>query len=203
MAGRVREAGTWLLLRAGLLLATPMVLLDLGASNPLVWGLLLVFLHVVFAVRNAGRARGLVRNHLMGPVDWPVVQWSVALCAVGLLLYGWHTTTHVMALARVTTADMTPTLEPGDWVLLDLRERKVMTGDIVQHRCASGEPGCIHRIHALGPTRVEPVDNQQPQPVAVPDHWVFIRGDNAAQSVDSRQLGPMPPTNITARVLPL
>ncbi len=203
MAGRVREAGIWLLLRGALLLATPLVVLDLGARAPLVWAALLLFLHVVFAARNAARGQGLVLNHTTGPVDWPPVQWAVALCVGGLLFYGWNTVTRVARVTRVASSDMAPTLENGSWVLLDLRDRPIAVGDVVLHRCANGTEGCVHRIHALGPTRVEPVDAQQPKAVVVPDHWVFILGDNAAHSEDSRQLGPMPPTNITARVLPL
>lgn len=204
MARRVREAGIWLLLRGALLLATPLVVLDLGARAPLVWAALLLFLHVVFAARNAARGHGLVLNHTTGPVDWLLVQWAVALCVGG-------------SLRMVAHHDPRGAGDPRDVQRHGAHAGKRQLG-------APGPQGPAHcrgrrgaaplrqrdrRLRAPHPrpgplwTRVEPVDAQQPKAVVVPDHWVFILGDNAAHSEGSRQLGPMPPTGITARVLPL
>ncbi|MST31670.1 nickel-type superoxide dismutase maturation protease [Acidimicrobiaceae bacterium USS-CC1] len=77
---------------------------------------------------------------------------------------------------------MTPTLEPGDRLLV-VRARRPAPGDLV----ALPDPRDTGRLLVK---RVAVVDGQR----------VTVLGDNAAASTDSRHFGPVPAGSVLGRV---
>jgi signal peptidase I len=125
---------------------------------------------------------------------------------------------------RVPSASMAPTLRPGDRVLVnklayrtgrpargDLALVEVpRTGELLLKRVV-GLPGDAVEIRdgtlfVNGRARREPfvdrrrVDGVYFGPVRVPRDDVFVLGDNRGDSVDSRQLGPLPQRGLVGRV---
>ncbi len=96
---------------------------------------------------------------------------------------------------------MMPTLnEIGDVVLTDrlsLRWNPIHRGDIVVGRSPSNGTQVLKRVTAL-PGDVVLMRGREP--LVVPEGHVWIEGDNAQSSHDSRYYGPMPIENISGRV---
>ena len=88
---------------------------------------------------------------------------------------------------------MAPTLEPGDWVLA-VPNRHVVRGNVVvvEH---PNRPGfeMVKRVIA-GPGDLAPNGE-----VLGPGGW-WVEGENAVESTDSRQFGPVRREHIKARV---
>src|SRR5919108_281354 len=127
--------------------------------------------------------------------------------------------------SRVVSYSMSPTIHRGDWIVtrdLGASDRgSIGRRDIVLFRFPLGTSGrAVKRVVAIegdrvamGPRRV--VVNGHVIPIAgapgrgaarrrvetVPPRRVFLLGDNAAISIDSRSLGPVPDREIVARVL--
>ena len=121
---------------------------------------------------------------------------------------------------HVTSGSMAPAVDRGDWIIVrSLGNRAVHRGDIVQFRFPLGTSGrAIKRVVALGGERVSFTDhtltvNGRTQTIAgspvpgrrgtltVPRDAVFLLGDNATVSIDSRSFGPVPTGEIVATVL--
>lgn len=148
-----------------------------------------------------------------------IVPVLVALAAVVVLL--------VTALEplRVASRSMSPTLAPGDQVLVDKLTghwRTPAVGDVVVYRDPVGERLVVKRVVALGGQSVALEDGElvvdstvqhEPQvdvsridstyfgPVTVPQGAVFVLGDNRAESVDSRTYGAIPVDDLVGRVV--
>jgi signal peptidase I len=124
----------------------------------------------------------------------------------------------------VPTGSMTPTLRPGDHVIVNklaYRFGDPRRGDLVVfHARASGDL-MLKRVVAVGGDRVgledgvlhvnghavrEPfvdhrlVDSVYFGPVRVPSGAVFVMGDQRSDSLDSRAFGPVPRRRLVGRV---
>ena len=125
---------------------------------------------------------------------------------------------------RIPSASMAPTLHAGDHVVVDKLAFRI--GDPHRGQIAVlREPGSgdlvLKRIVAVGGDvvgiedgelvvnrrrPVEPyadpasIDSEYFGPVTVPAGAVFVLGDNRANSVDSRDFGVVPVTNLVGRV---
>jgi len=122
---------------------------------------------------------------------------------------------------RVTSGSMSPTIGTGDWIVVRDGHRQPARGDIVMFRFPLGTSGrAIKRVVALGGDRVEigarsvTVDGRviriagapsasaaRPRVETVPAGHVFVLGDNAARSIDSRSFGALPVREIVGRRL--
>ncbi len=113
-----------------------------------------------------------------------------------------------LAPVHITTGSMAPTVEPGQWVVAG-KLGAVRRGDIVEFRYPVGSTGrAIKRVAAVAGDTVSysagsisvngrtkrlagaPVEIH-PRTVTVPPGTVFLLGDNAAASLDSRSFGPV------------
>jgi signal peptidase I len=130
------------------------------------------------------------------------------------------TRTEVM---RIVTSSMTPTLQPGDRVLVSGADRgggRWQRGDVVELDLGAtpvikrivGLPGDLialrdGRLVRNGIRVDEPwsppqlIDGVYFGPVEVPPHQVFVLGDNRRASRDSRDFGPVPGRDVVARVI--
>lgn len=128
-------------------------------------------------------------------------------------------------VTRVASSSMSPAIDRGDWTLIrDLEgndRHSVRRRDIVLFRFPLGTSGrAVKRVVAIEGDRVAVAErsvtvNDQVIPTAgapsegaarrrvetVPEDHVFLLGDNAAVSIDSRSIGPVPETEIVGRVL--
>jgi signal peptidase I len=124
----------------------------------------------------------------------------------------------------VPSASMSPTLRPGDHVLVDklaYRFGVPRRGDLVVFHAPRGAELLLKRVVAVGGDLVgiedgvlqvgghavsEPfvnrrlVDSVYFGPVRVPAGAVFVMGDRREDSVDSRSFGPVPRRLIVGRV---
>jgi len=88
---------------------------------------------------------------------------------------------------------MSPTLEPGTWVICNrlaygLSQKKPQPGELVVVELPALERTCVKRVQI-------PPDGQR---VASDEIW--IEGDNSKASLDSRQFGPIPLQWVLGRV---
>jgi signal peptidase I len=124
-------------------------------------------------------------------------------------------------LVRIPSDSMTPTLEPGDHVVLDHRGRAVSRGDLVVVPDPQDGTLIVKRVVAVGGDMVgisdgvleldgravdEPYADRSRQdgvyygPYPVPDGQLFLLGDHRVVSVDSRVFGPVPATDVIGTV---
>ena len=128
-------------------------------------------------------------------------------------------------IARVSSNSMAPAVRAGDWVLeKDLvieAISSVRRGDVVVFSFPIGsEHRAIKRVVGLPADQVAIREysitvNGRPIPISgapdggaglprmetVPASAIFLLGDNAANSIDSRQFGPVPHKEVFGRVL--
>lgn len=126
---------------------------------------------------------------------------------------------------RVVSDSMSPAIDGGDWVVtrdLGRHDRHtIRRQEIVLYRFPLGTVGrAVKRVVAIGGDSVAigdrsvtvdghriPIAGAPSESAArrrvetVPKGHVFLLGDNAAVSIDSRSLGPVPETEIVGRVL--
>lgn len=130
-----------------------------------------------------------------------------------------------MHVSRVAGSSMSPAIDRGDRIVTrDLDSagrRKVRRGQMVMFRFPLGTSRrAVKRVIAVGGDTVEigertvtvgdhviPIEGA-PSPSAarsrievVPPDYVFLLGDNAQVSIDSRSVGPIPSQELAARVL--
>jgi signal peptidase I len=128
---------------------------------------------------------------------------------------------------RIPTDSMTPTIEPGDHLLLDkLHRADVGVGDVVVVHDPLGDGLLVKRVVAVGGDSIgfedgilvrngrpviEPytsdfLDGVYYGPDVVPPGALYLLGDNRFDSEDSRDFGPVPASSVvgtvTARLLP-
>ena len=162
--------------------------------------------------------------------EW-LVQFTVVLLVSFAVLFGFIRP-FVMEAFYVPTESMVPTLEVGDRLLASkfiYLFSEPERGDIVIFEDPEGEEvDFIKRVVGLPGDRImvvrgslyvngelqqEPYLNyEQPDqsiygPISVPDGYIFVMGDNRANSADSRIFGPVPEKYIVGeaclRVWPL
>ncbi len=121
---------------------------------------------------------------------------------------------------HVTSDSMAPAVERGDWIVVrSLGDGGVQRGDIVEFRFPLGTSGrAIKRVVALGGDTVTFTDHAlivnghkraitgspvpgRTQTLAVPPGAVFLVGDNAGVSIDSRSFGAVPGGELVAKVV--
>ncbi len=133
----------------------------------------------------------------------------------------------VFAVEPVTVGSdsMRPTLQSGDRVLIDkvsFRFRSPRRGDVVAFAAPDTGTLTVKRVVGVagdqvairdgvlwvaGRARAEPyvdlktIDSVYFGPTVVPPGTVFVMGDNRAESIDSRDFGPVPLSEVVGRVL--
>jgi signal peptidase I len=123
---------------------------------------------------------------------------------------------------RVSSGSMSPSYRTGDEVLVAKWSRDPERTDVVVLRQPDTDQLAIKRVAATGGEMVgirdgrlfvngtlvpEPyldharVDGTYFGPVRVPDHSVFVLGDDRSDSLDSRSYGPVPTAALVGRVV--
>ena len=130
------------------------------------------------------------------PRRW--ARWPGAVVVVlGIQFVGW--TECVLRPIVVAGPSMEPALRHGDHVLVDLWT----------YRQRAPRPAEVLVLQAPGPARTLFVKRAgrtgEPLPAPTPDvppgGTLWVQGDNAGDSLDSRQLGELPADRITGRVV--
>jgi signal peptidase I len=152
-----------------------------------------------------------------------------ALVVAGAVLIGvgiaFAANTSGLHLTRVVSSSMSPAIRVGDWAVVhDLGQQgrhEIRRRDIVLFRFPLGTAGrAVKRVVAIGGDTVAidrrsvtvdghriPITGAPSAEAArrrvehVPTSHVFLLGDNAAVSIDSRSLGPVPENEVVGRVL--
>jgi signal peptidase I len=111
----------------------------------------------------------------------------------------------------VTSGSMSPTVRPGDRVLVDKLTPRFVDpgrGDLVTFHSPVNGDLLVKRVVAVAGDRVkEPyvdysrIDGTYFGPVTVPPDHLFVLGDNRFGSIDSRVYGPIATDAVTGRVL--
>jgi signal peptidase I len=113
------------------------------------------------------------------------------------------TVSFVAAPWVVEGASMEPTLLPGERVLIDLwsfRRGNPAPGQVVLVAGPDGRP-IVKRV-TTGPLPRDEVPFLSPFRAAEgTEDWYEVRGDNQANSTDSRSFGPVPRSHFRGRVL--
>lgn len=116
---------------------------------------------------------------------YPVLRLAVLLA---ILLAGLYLSTTFLALPWIVSgSSMEPTLAPGELVMVDLwsyRHRRPREGEIVL--VAGPSPGGSHLVKRVASTR---------------EAGLWLLGDNAGHSIDSRHFGPVPVDRIQGRIV--
>ena len=123
---------------------------------------------------------------------------------------------------RIPTDSMTPTISPGDHLLLDKREAaQVGVGDVVVVHDPLGDGLIVKRVVAVGgdtigfedgilvrngrpvtePYTTDFLDGVYYGPDVVPPDALYLLGDNRYDSEDSRNFGPVPADSVVGRVV--
>jgi signal peptidase I len=148
----------------------------------------------------------------------PVVVVAIVLALLGLRAW-------VAEPFRIPSQSMEPTLRPGDQILVDKRAYRSAgprRNDLVAFKRPHSGEILLKRVVAVAGDRVgiedgllvvngrtihEPeidtkaVDSVYFGPVRVPPRSFFVLGDNRANSVDSREFGPVPESRLIGRAI--
>ncbi|SDQ71812.1 signal peptidase I [Quadrisphaera sp. DSM 44207] len=145
----------------------------------------------------------------------------VGLAAVLAVLVVLGLRAQVAEPVRVVGDSMSPTLDPGDVVLVDKRGECCERGDLVAFtsprdgaltvKRVAGTSGDVVAIEGgvlvVDGERVrepyvdpESVDALYYGPVTVPPGSLLVLGDARGESIDSRDHGPVPASSVTGRV---
>jgi signal peptidase I len=121
---------------------------------------------------------------------------------------------------RVPTDSMTPTVQAGDHLLLDKRDRSAAVGEVVVLDDPQGGGPIVKRVVAVGGDEigiedgilvrngrpvVEPysdtfLDGVYYGPYVIPQGQLWVLGDNRYDSIDSRDFGPIDASTVLGRV---
>jgi signal peptidase I len=122
---------------------------------------------------------------------------------------------------KIVSSSMAPTVKRGEWIVVHDHDTHVDRGDIVLFRFPLGTSGrAIKRVVALGGDRVTITTHhvtvnghaiaiaggpsataRRPRTEVVAPGHVFLLGDNAAVSIDSRSFGAVPESELVGREL--
>ena len=146
---------------------------------------------------------------------------GVALAAVALVGAGGGASARLAGLApvKITSGSMAPTVDRGDWVIAHSSHHPPRRGEIVMFRFPLGTSGrAIKRVVAIAGDHVTYTAhtltiNGTTRPIAgapnpglngsltVPDGHVFVLGDHADVSIDSRSFGVLPVTETVGKIV--
>ena len=130
--------------------------------------------------------------------------WLAVLLLVGVAVAGaLIARSEGVRPVRIVSGSMVPAVEPGDWVVVrDVGPVEVRRGEIVLFRYPFGSDlRAIKRVVAVGGDVVPAIVYAGRAPVGtVPPGHVFVLGDNAAASIDSRDFGAVSEAEVVARV---
>lgn len=153
--------------------------------------------------------------------------WVLATVALIVVSAGFAVVARGMGIepVKIVSNSMAPTITNGDWiVVIDIDPKpgssEVRRGDIVTFRFPPQHPTgvAIKRAVAIGgdivtitsdhvavngiaiPNSAAPdvAEWARNRTIAIPDGYVFLLGDNARESIDSRAFGPLPEDSIRA-----
>jgi signal peptidase I len=191
-----------------------------------------LWLYIVLDVVRRAQRTPTLPNHSQGGWATYVAAFTVAcLLIASPFFYGWraHAAGRLLCLPA-NSPSMEPTIESGEFYLADAsyyRDRGPMRGEVVVYRhpkqpemrsikrvvAVEGDRIAIKGGHAIvnGMALEEPYLEVAPEAGSVPDMaeaqvpagYVFVLGDNRANSVDSRDSlahGPVPLQNLIGRV---
>jgi len=123
---------------------------------------------------------------------------------------------------RIPSDSMTPTISPGDHLLLEkLHPAEVVRSSVVVLHDPLGDGLIVKRVVAVGgdsigfadgilmrndrpvvePYTIDFLDGVYYGPYVVPPGMIYLLGDNRADSVDSRTFGPVPVSSVVGRVV--
>jgi signal peptidase I len=123
---------------------------------------------------------------------------------------------------RIPSDSMTPTISPGDHLLIDKRDAgHAALGDVVVVHDPLGDGLIVKRVVAVGgdaigfedgilvrngrsvtePYTTDFLDGVYYGPDVVPPGQLYLLGDNRYDSIDSRHFGPVPEGSVTGRVV--
>jgi len=132
----------------------------------------------------------------LAPRGW--VRWPGAIIAIlAIQFLGW--TEYVVRPVAIAGPSMEPVLLQGDRVLVDLwtfRQRAPRPAEIVV--LEGPGPGRTLLVKRAGRARES---SPAPTPDLPPGGSLWVQGDNAADSLDSRQFGELRAARITGRVV--
>lgn len=95
----------------------------------------------------------------------------------------------------------------GDVLLTEYvspRLKRIKSGDVVVAvKPTDARVMVVKRVRGMGGEKiwVHPKNEHHPVEIIVPDGYVWLEGDNAAQSTDSREYGPVPMELVRGRVV--
>ncbi len=157
----------------------------------------------------------------------PVVGWAITIAAALLISTG--TRAYAVQSFFIPTPSMTPTLMPGDRILVDKLSSTIHRGDIIVFKNppadSGGPPTLVKRVIGLPGERISSIGNQVlingksiaepwlpklvgecteasehiPPTKIAPNHY-FVMGDCRGDSDDSRYWGTVPAGNIIGKV---
>jgi signal peptidase I len=190
---------------------TPLLTLELTAVLPsrlLLQGsiasmLLTIGVYILAAYRAYRAAKNHGEGYLLKPFNrsyFYVSLWVVcALCMTGSIFT--YTQNHVIQFCRIASGSMQPSLEPGDFVIIDktyYRHASPRPGDIILFVYPDDRSKLyIKRIEALPGDTIR--SSAESAAIIVPHGHVFVLGDNREHAEDSRVFGAIPLTDVLGK----
>lgn len=162
------------------------------------------------------------RDHRLSGTGRRVTPAGVLAAAAGLLVALLLGGLLPVEVVRVESDSMAPTVQAGDRLLVRHGPGDVRRGDVLVLRDPHGAGALVKRVVAVGGQRVaiedgvlvvdavpvaEPyadpdrIDGVFHRPRLVPPGHVFVLGDDRRESVDSRDFGPVPVSDVIGRVV--
>ena len=138
-----------------------------------------------------------------------------------IALVGWYLFTHVFLITQMKGQDMFPAMKDGDLVIAFRMQKEYVKGDVVV--CTVNGEQVVGRIAAnssdvvnlsetgslivngttQGGEIVYPTYAKDgfTYPLRVPEDAIFLLGDHRTESVDSRDYGPVPYSQVQGKVI--
>ena len=132
-------------------------------------------------------------------------EWGIVAIIVGVILTLFITKTFVLDVAQVHGKSMLPSLAEGDIVLVFKAAyglRNPLGGYLLLWRMPKNRDIVVAFKPGTESTIIKRVWIQEPL-VLGQQTGVFLLGDNNSESVDSREFGPVPMSNILGSVIKL
>jgi signal peptidase I len=175
------------LLRDGLLLFGPLLTMLVA--------LVLYFVAILDAYRNA--LRGAARR--LNGWYFYLAAWLIGYVIVGGAVFDYGKTNYLQAF-KIPTQSMEPAVMSGDWILADKTAYRRMApkkSDIVIFVYPDDRSKMyIKRVEALPGDTITLSDGAKQE---VPHGFIYVIGDNRKNSLDSRQFGFVPLSDVIGK----